>query len=189
METKRFKNWWFLALNGIIFLLFGLLLIFNTVDFIKTLVMYIGFVFLGAGIVTVVIGFNKISKDKSAAVIIFESIISIAIGLLLIFFPQKSWELFMILIGVWFLVIGVIQLVFFVNAKGLIANKNGLLINSLLTIALGILLFFNPLEWSSFFGKIIGVLAAAFGVMLIYFSLLFRAARIPDMNPEPKKDE
>jgi uncharacterized membrane protein HdeD (DUF308 family) len=181
MEPKPFKNWWFLALNGIIFALFGLLLIFNTVEFIRTLVMYIGFGFLAMGIILAIAGLNRIMKDRSAAMILFEAIAGIAIGLLLVIFPDRSWELFMILIGVWFIVIGIIQLIVLVNGKAL-ANKNGLLINSLLTIVLGVLLFFNPLDWGAFFGKLIGVLSLLFGVALIYFSLALRSGKGPEIS-------
>ena len=180
MATKRFKNWWFLALNGIIFVLFGILILLNTPDFIKTMITYFGIVILVLGVILLITGINNFRKEKQAGMILFESIAAIAIGLILTFFPEGSTNLFMILAGVWIVIIGIIQLVIFANLKESSSLKNGLLINGLLTIALGIALFFNPFSWAVFLVKVVGVLAAIFGLLLITISFFFRSFSASD---------
>ncbi|MCK9421064.1 MAG: DUF308 domain-containing protein [Bacteroidales bacterium] len=181
MATKRFKNWWFLALNGIIFVLFGILILLNTPDFIKTMITYFGIVLLVFGAILLIIGVNNFRKEKQAGMILYESIAAIAIGLILTFFPEGSVNLFMILVGVWIIIIGIIQLVILANLKESSSSlKNGLLINGLLTIALGIALFFNPFSWAVFLVKLIGVLAAIFGLLLICFSFVLRSVSTSD---------
>jgi uncharacterized membrane protein HdeD (DUF308 family) len=64
-----------------------------------------------------------------------------------------------------------------VNFKGEVANKNLLLLNGLLTIALGVALLFNPFQWGIFLIKVIGAFAAIFGILLVYFSLKLRAVK------------
>ena len=174
METKRFKNWWFLAVNGCIFTLFGVLMLFFTQDFLKTMLLYFGMVMLAGGAVMLLAGINNIRRDKAGAMILVESIVAMAIGIALIFFPQASAAVFLIMIGIWAVIIGIIQLVIMVNIKGEIANKNLLLINGLLTIALGVILLFNPFQWALFLIKIIGAFAALFGILLVYFSFVLR---------------
>ena len=177
METRRFKNWWFLAVNGCIFALFGLLMLFFTQDFIKTILLYFGIVMLAGGVILLLAGINNIRRDKSGAMILVESIVAMAIGIALIFFPEASAAVFLIMIGIWAIIIGIIQLVIIVNIKSEIANKNLLLLNGLLTIALGAVLLFNPFQWAIFLVKIIGALAAIFGFLLIYFSFVLRKVR------------
>ena len=177
METKRFKNWWFLSINGFIFILFGILLMFFTQQSILTLIIYFGIFLLAGGAVLMLSGINNIRKDKSAAMILMEAIASVAIGLALLFFPQPSVDLFLILVGIWAIIIGIIQLVIIVNIKGVIASKNVILINGLLTIALGILLLFKPFAWAIFMGKIIGVCAALFGILLLFFAFRLRSMK------------
>jgi uncharacterized membrane protein HdeD (DUF308 family) len=177
METIRFKNWWFLAVNGCIFAIFGLLMLFFTEDFIKTLLLYFGFVMLAGGAVLLVAGINNIRRDKSGTMILVESIVAMAIGIALIFFPEASAAVFLIMIGIWAIIIGIIQLVIIVNFKGEVANKNLLLLNGLLTIALGVALLFNPFQWGIFLIKVIGAFAALFGILLVYFSLKLRAVK------------
>ena len=174
METKRFKNWWFLAVNGCIFALFGVLMLFFTQEFIKTVLLYFGIVMLVGGVILLIAGINNIRRDKSATMILVESIVALAIGIALIFFPEASTKVFLIMIGIWAIIIGIIQLVIIVNFKGEIANKNLLLLNGLLTIALGVALLFNPFQWGIFLIKVIGAFAAIFGFLLVYFAFVLR---------------
>lgn len=175
METKRFKNWWFLAVNGLILIILGGLLLFFTKESIQTMIKYIGALLLAGSAILLFIGINNIRKDKSAAMILIEAISCIAFGLALLLFPQPTLNLFLMLIGIWAIIIGIIQLVIIVNIKGALANKNILLINGLMTISLGIFLLFKPFEWAMFMGKIIGICAALFGTLLVYFSLVLRS--------------
>ena len=164
-------------MNGLIFTLFGLLILFLTQEAIKTLLWGIGIVMLVAGGALLLAGINQFRRDKAAAMILVEAIAGIAIGIALIFFPQASVPLFLILTGIWAIMIGVIQLVIIVNFKEKLSVKNIVLINGLLTIALGISLLFNPFQWALFLVKIIGFLAAVFGVLLIYFAVVLRGLK------------
>ena len=177
METRRFKNWWFLAVNGLIFTLFGILILFFTQEFIKTMLLYFGVVMLVGGAIMLVAGINNIRRDKSAGMLLVESIVAIAIGIALIFFPAASVALFLIMIGIWAIIIGIIQLVIIVNIKGELAGKNLLLLNGLLTIALGAVLLFNPFQWAIILVKIIGAFAAIFGILLVYFAFVLRSIK------------
>ncbi len=177
METKRFKNWWFLAINGFIFILMGLLFLFFTQETIITLIKYFGILLLAGGAVFLLVGINNIRKDKSGAMILMEAIASIAIGLALLLYPSATVALFLVLVGIWAILIGIIQLVIIVNYKGVIANKNVHLINGLLTIGLGILLLFNPFAWAIFMGKVIGICAVLFGCLLLYFAITLRSLK------------
>lgn len=174
MEAKRFKNWWFLAINGCIIALFGALILFFTQEVIKTILLYFGMVMLAGGAILLFAGINNIRRDKAGAMILVESIVALAIGIALIFFPESTVSLFLVMIGIWAIIIGIIQLVIIVNFKGEISNKNLLLLNGLLTIGLGAVLLFNPFQWAIILVKIIGALALLFGLLLVYFSLMLR---------------
>lgn len=177
MEAKRFKNWWFLAVNGCIFILFGILILFFTQEFIKTLLLYFGIVMFAGGAVLLLAGINNIRRDRAGAMILVESIVALATGIALVFFPQVSVAIFLIMIGIWAIIIGIIQLVILVNLRGVMKEKNMLLLNGLLTIALGIALLFNPFQWAVILLKAIGLAAALFGVLLVYFSFVLRRVR------------
>jgi uncharacterized membrane protein HdeD (DUF308 family) len=90
------------------------------------------------------------------------------------YFPENSLKFFLIVIGVWAVVIGIVQLIILVNAKGEIPGKNIFLFNGLLTLAIGILLFFDPYSLAEFIIKVIGVFSLIFGSILIYLSFVLR---------------
>jgi uncharacterized membrane protein HdeD (DUF308 family) len=175
METKSFKNWWFLMVNGIIAMLFGLMLVLYTKESITVFVMYFGVVILIAGLMLVVSALINLKKDKRITLLIIQSITSIGLGAFLILAPENSLKIFQILIGVWAILLGIIQLVILVNVKRNLTNKNVFLINGLMTIALGVIMFFDPFTFFAvFLIKILGLLSVLFGLILIYLSFIIR---------------
>jgi uncharacterized membrane protein HdeD (DUF308 family) len=177
MGKKSFKNWWFLALNGLVLLIFGLMIVFMTKEGIEHLLRYFGVVMLVVGGILLLVGINNLRRDKSGVMILFQSFAGIAIGLSLLLFPKASVSVLLILVGIWAIMIGIVQLIVLVNIKQMLASKNLLLINGLLTMGLGIALLFNPFQWAVFVIKGLGVLSALFGVMLVYFSFVLRSVK------------
>jgi len=174
MLKKSYSNWWFLAVNGLIAILFGLLLMFFTRETIATLVFYFGLVVLLSGIAMLITGIINLRKEKKAGLLLFESIITVAIGSIIMFYPQHSLEFFLIVIGVWAVILGIVQLILLINTKGELAGKNIFLFNGLLTLAIGIFLFFDPYSFAAFVIKVLGVFSLVFGSILIYLSFVLR---------------
>jgi len=177
METKGKKNWWFLAVNGVIAILFGLLLLLFTQESIKALVIYFGIALMAGGVILLITAVHNIKQNKKAGMILFESIICIAIGLIMVLFPQDSLTFFLILIGVWAIIVGVVQLATLMNIKEGMANKNLLLFNGLLTIALGVILFFNPFEMARIMIILVGIFSILFGILMIYFGFVLKSLK------------
>ena len=183
MEKKRYSNWWFLALNGIIAILFGLLVLLYTQETIKTLVFYFGVVILLTGLALLGTAIINLKKEKKTGMLLFESIVTVAIGIIIMFFPQNSLEFFLILIGVWAVILGIVQLIILINVKGEFAGKNIFLFNGLLTLAMGVILFFDPFSVAEFLVKVIGVFSLLFGCILIYLSFVLH--RIKGASQQP----
>lgn len=177
METKRYKNWWVLMMNGVIAILFGLLLALFTQQTIESIVFYIGLVILVGGLFLLWQGIRNMKKERSSWVILLESAATITIGGIIMFFPGNSLAFFMMLIGIWMIINAIIQLVFLVNSSLVVPYKSLLLLNALLTLAIGVLLLFNPLSFAVFIWKGIGILAILFGIILIYYSVTIRTVK------------
>lgn len=174
MEKRRFKNWGFLAINGLVCILLGILLFTFTQEFLEVVILWFGIAILVSGAGLMISGINAIRKDRGASLVLIESIAAIAIGLVLIFYPGFSLALFLVLIGVWAIIIGIVQIVVLVSLKDVLTSKTLLLVNALLTLLFGVLLFFNPFEWAEFMGKVIGVFAILMGILLIYIAFIIR---------------
>jgi uncharacterized membrane protein HdeD (DUF308 family) len=183
METKTFKNWWFLSLNGCIAILFGLLLLLFTKEFVLTVVVYIGILILLAGLVLLLVAIYNLKKDRSVALMMVQAIASIAIGLIMMIFREESLRVFMILVGVWAVVVGIFQLVVLVNVKRNLNNKNIILFNGLLTVALGVAMVFKPFVIGDIIASIVGVLSILFGIVMVYLGFIIRKVTIGNDTP------
>jgi uncharacterized membrane protein HdeD (DUF308 family) len=166
MTSKATTNWWALAFNGIIALLFGLMAIFSPVDTFKVIIMYFGIVMLIIGVAMFIGVYTSMKNKLNYGNDLITSIITIGLGIVLTFFTQRSLEIFAIVVGVWAIILGISQLVIMMNIQSS-GDKKILLINGIITLAFGVLLFFNPFTLASIFIVLTGVLSVIIGVILI----------------------
>jgi uncharacterized membrane protein HdeD (DUF308 family) len=176
METKSFKNWWFLTISGITAILFGLIILFFTKEFILTAIFYFGLLILITGLFLLLTTFYYVRKNRNISMIAIQSIATIAIGLILMVFTQRSLQLFLILIGLWCVIVGILQLVILFFIRKILVNWPVLLINGLMTIILGIIIFLHPFEVSDVIGKLVAIFSIVFGITMIYLSFVIRNA-------------
>ncbi len=164
------NNWWLLTLNGVIAVLFGVFALFIPQATILTIAKYFGFILLLGGLILFIGALSKMKKKKSYGVLLIEGIISLVIGFIILFFTKQTLELFVILIGIWAITLGIFQLSMLIGAKAEGMNKTVVLINGLITLLFGILIFFNPFQAAVGFTYIVGIIALIFGIIMIYIS-------------------
>jgi uncharacterized membrane protein HdeD (DUF308 family) len=165
------SNWLIFLINGIIGLIIGILLLFVPEDTILSLTRYFAILLIISGIVLLVVAIKNLRADQPYAVLLIEALAAILIGLLVLIYTKQSLEFFVILIGIWALIIGIVQMIISTRLRDKIRNHSLLMINGFLTAALGVLLFFNPFSSLIVLGYIVGILALLVGSLLIYFSI------------------
>jgi uncharacterized membrane protein HdeD (DUF308 family) len=180
METKGYRNWWMMAVNGLIAIVFGFILLLLTAEDIKKIAFFFGIGIFAAGILMVFLAIRNIKKDKGGMMIMLEAVAILAIGAIIMLSPANSLKLFLILIGIWTLVLGIVQLVILINIRDVSPGKNILLFSALLTIALGVILFFDPLAFAVFVAKILGVIFILCGTLMIYMALVLKKSKSPE---------
>jgi uncharacterized membrane protein HdeD (DUF308 family) len=164
------SNWLTFLINGIIALVIGILLLFVPVETIVTLTRYFAILLIIAGIVLLVAAIRNLRSDQPYTFLLIEALAAMFIGLLLLIYTKQSLEFFVILMGTWALIIGIVQMIISIKLKDKISHYSLLMINGFLTAALGVLLFFNPFSSLMILGYLVGVLALAVGALLIYFA-------------------
>ncbi len=170
MEEKKFKKWWVLAVNGLIALLLGILIISTPATTLIIIGKYFGLVILVGGLVLLFTAFYNIKKEKSYGLILIESVITIILGILILIYTRKTLEIFVILIGIWAIIIGISQLAILVDKNYSVSGKYLFLFNGLLTVVLGVFMLFNPFAMGQFFITLAGICAIIFGALLIFFA-------------------
>lgn len=174
MKTSFVHNWWLLSLNGIIAIIYGLLAIFVPSNTLITMVMYFGIFILIIGIALLIGSINSARSNLPFFPDLLSAIVSIAIGLILTFYTQKSLEIFVIIVGSWAILLGLIQLYIMLKIPETGGSKTTFLINGLITLVFGVILFFNPFATATIMVVISGILAFLIGIVLIALSVKSR---------------
>ena len=104
METI-FKRWWLLLLNGILFLILGVVSLAYPVTALFSVAVYIGVVALVAGIGSIVVALSNM-RIRGWGWRLLEGVIDVIFGLLMLGSPLLSAAMIPVLIGIWVFVRG-----------------------------------------------------------------------------------
>jgi uncharacterized membrane protein HdeD (DUF308 family) len=74
--------------------------------------------------------------------------------------------------GVWALILGLVQLFIALNLFSPGRNKNLIIFNSIITILFGLILLFNPFGSMVALVFLVGIMALVAGSILVYFSTI-----------------
>lgn len=162
------NNWIMFVLNGLIAILFGLLIIFINEAMIVKLTLYFGLLILVGGAILLIVALRNMRQEKPHALLLAEAIAAILIGAIIAFYPQQSLKIFLVLVGIWATIIGLMQIIMAVQMKNKVKNHSLFTINGVITLVFGLLLFFNPMGAIKALMILIGLLALVAGVLLIY---------------------
>ena len=171
MISNPFKNWWSLAFNGVIALLYGVLAIFIPGDTLLTIITWFGIIVLIIGIAVLIGVINNIRNNYPYVNDLVLSVVTIAIGALLAFYTQNSISIFVIVIGAWAIILGIVQIYLMSKLESNDKSKNTFLINGIVSVVFGVILLFNPFATAKAMVIISGVMAFFIGVVLIIIAL------------------
>ncbi len=174
-KVKNYRS--ILLINGIIALIFGLFALFATEALLITFAKYFGLVLVIGGGIGVFAAISNKKNNKDYVFSMISSILSVLIGLFILIFTQTSLEIFIIIIGIWAIVIAASQLWISFKFSGDSSQKKILLFNGLLTLAFGVILFLKPVQSIVTLFSIVGILAIVFGVVLIYLSIILHPTK------------
>lgn len=189
MSSKRLSNWWLLTLNGVIAIVYGIIAIFIPGTTVVSLVMYFGIIILIIGLAMLWGAINSIRDSLPYATDLIISLITIIIGALLTFYTSKSLTIFVMIIGSWAALVGAVQFYIATKSDLLPGEKSTLLVNGIITLTFGVILFLNPFQSAAFMVIISGILAFIFGIVLIAISIrLKNVKRFLDKQQEKEGD-
>ncbi len=163
-----------MTINGILAIILGVFAIIIPNETIVVIARYFGLIVMIGGIILLIGAVNNLQKKRPYAVLLTEAIVSIIIGIIILIFTKQTLELFVILLGIWAIILGILQLALLASIKDEITGKTMLLINGLITLVFGILIFFNPFTAVKAFTIIIGLIALLFGIVMIYYSVILK---------------
>ncbi|MCK5839302.1 MAG: DUF308 domain-containing protein, partial [Bacteroidales bacterium] len=119
--------------------------------------------------------YNK-QRQKAWKLWMLEGIMDAIIGLFFIIYPGLTMKVFIIIIGIWAVMLGVYQIITYFTVETSPRNRFFYLINGLLAILMGIFMVSNPFDGGKFITVTVGIFSLIFGVMLTVTSIKMREA-------------
>ena len=111
MNTSLYKNWWALTIKGVLAIIFGLMIFFAPGMGAVALAYYFGFLVIFTGFFMIFAAFAHKSVNQNWGWWLFEGILDIILGVIVISYPLMSIAIFILFVGVWAIFMGISQVI------------------------------------------------------------------------------
>jgi uncharacterized membrane protein HdeD (DUF308 family) len=171
------SNWVIFVVNGLIAVLFGLLLLLVAESTILKLVRVFGVVLLLAGVVMFYFSFRNMKGGKNYMMVMAEAIIAVLIGLVIAIAPGKSLNLFLTLLGIWAAIMGLLQIIMAIRMRKKVSQPYLFSVNGIITLVFGLLLIYSPMATLGSLITLIGILSLVAGILMIYLGIKMKMVK------------
>jgi hypothetical protein len=171
------SNWLTFLINGLIAVIIGLLLLFLDPLTILKITDLFALVLVLSGVVLIIVAVRNIQKKLPYVLLFSEGLLAFIVGVILLIYTLESLKIFVIILGLWALVVGFIQVIISLRAKEKTRHNKVLQYNGILMGVLGVLLLLNPFGAMVLLKTIVGVLALIVGILLLYFAIVSASKR------------
>jgi len=169
--------WWALALRGAAGILFGILAFAMPVLTLAVVVLLFGAYALVDGIFNVVAALSGRSGTRPWWALLLAGLVGIAAGLVAFFMPGLTALALAYVIGVWAIVIGILEIASAIRLRKAITNEWWLGLSGALAIVFGVFLTLAPGAGALAMVLWIGAYAFVYGVFLVLLGLRLRRHR------------
>jgi uncharacterized membrane protein HdeD (DUF308 family) len=170
------RDWWMIALRGVLGVVFGLIALFLPGATILALVLLFSAYMLVDGVFNIVQAIRAARRKQSWGIPLLQGIASIAAGVLAFLWPGITVFTFVILIAAWSIVTGCLML----GAARSVDQRYGrwwFVLGGLASVMFGFLLIISPLIGAVVLTWWIGAFALVLGVALIVIAFRLRAQK------------
>jgi uncharacterized membrane protein HdeD (DUF308 family) len=168
------RNWWALALRGILAVLFGLAAFFLPGITLTVLILLFGAFALVDGIFAIVAAVRAEGHDARWWLLLAEGVLGVLAGIVAFIWPGLTALALLYLVAAWAIVTGILKVVGAIRLRQEIEGEWALILSGVLSVIFGVLLAVMPgvgilaLLW------LIGAYAVVFGVLLIILAFQVR---------------
>ena len=177
MNTRVIFSWPQIAMNGAIALLYGILALLVPDATIIGILTYIGIFILVVGVIMLIATIQKISKKLPYSGDLIWSLLMLMVGGFITFNTQTTLEVFAIIFGIWAIILGVSQFIIVAKVRLSPYQKNITIINAIISLIFGFVLFYNPFQSAKFIVVISGILALVVGSLLLVLAFKIKNIR------------
>lgn len=179
MTSILVRRWRSLALRGALGLLFGLIAALWAQMPLSTLVLLFGAYAVLDGVIACTLGARHPLRDRTWALLL-EGLASVGLGLGALVFTRTAAELVVILIAVWAIGTGILELSAAIRLRRELPGELLLLIGGAASIVLGFAIFLSPSTRSIALAVMLGSYTIVFGAAMLVQGLRLRHVLRPE---------
>ena len=170
-------SWWVLALRGFVAILFGLAALFWPGLILAVLIIFFGAYALVDGVFAIVAALRSSGRGMRMPLLLIEGVIGILFGLLALFWPGLTALALLYFVALWAILSGIARIAMAILLRRDIENEWSIALSGVLSVILGIVLILLPGAGLLAYAWLVGLLALAVGIALIYYAFRVRGQR------------
>ena len=171
------SSWWVLALRGLVAILFGLAALFWPGLVLAVLIVFFGAYALVDGVLAIIAAFRSSGRGRRRTLLLIEGGIGILFGLVALIWPGHTALALLYIIAFWAILSGIARIVMAIMLRREIENQWSIALSGVLSVILGIVLLLVPGAGLLAYTWLVGLLALAVGIALIYYAFRVRGQR------------
>jgi uncharacterized membrane protein HdeD (DUF308 family) len=171
------RNWWVLALRGVLGILFGIVAFVWPGATLAALVLVFGAYVFVDGIFAVIAGIGMRKQMDRWWLIVLEGAAGIILGVLTFRSPDTTALVLLTFIAAWSIVTGIFEIATAVRLRKLIANEWILILSGVVSIIFGALLIAQPGAGTIAIVWLLGSYALIFGILTLMLAFRLRGMR------------
>lgn len=168
------QHWKWIALRGVAAVIFGVLALAWPTIALAVLVLVWGAYAFVDGVFTLLAAARMRESGRPIWPLVLVGLLGVGAGLVAFFWPALTALGLLMLIAVWALVIGVLQIVAAIRLRRALVNEWWLGLSGALSVLFGVMMIANPGAGAVAVAWVIGAYAVFFGVMLVLLALRLR---------------
>jgi uncharacterized membrane protein HdeD (DUF308 family) len=177
MAADLARNWWVLALRGVLGILFGIAAFVWPESTLTALVLVFGAYVFVDGIFALIAGISMRRQLSLWWLVLLEGVAGIILGLLTFRSPDITALILLSFIAAWSIITGVFEIVTAVRLRKLIPNEWLLIVSGIVSIIFGVLLIAQPGAGAIAIVWLLGAYALLFGILMLLLAFRLRGMR------------
>jgi uncharacterized membrane protein HdeD (DUF308 family) len=171
------RNWWLVALRGVLAILFALLAFFWPAKTLAVLVLLFGAYVLVDGVFALGATFSAIRHNARWWPLLLEALLGIGIGLATFVWPGITALALIYLIAAWAIVTGIFEVIAAIQLRRSIEGEWMLILAGVLSVVFGLLLIVFPGSGALAVLWLFAAYALVFGVVLLVLAFRLRGLK------------
>jgi len=177
MANELARNWWLLALRGVIGILFGIgAFVWPGATLAALVIVFGAYVFVD-GIFAVVAGIGMRRQLSLWWLVLLEGVAGIILGLLTFRSPNTTALVLLTVIAAWSIVTGIFEIATALRIRAMIENEWLMILSGVISIVFGALLIAQPGAGEIAIVWLLGAYALLFGLLTLMLALRLRSMR------------